>query len=53
MGIITEEDILMHWEGHYLTYLVEILNKEYSVEEAIEDIKSFTVEKNGGNLIRK
>lgn len=38
---ITEEEIIREW-GHYsIKYLVQILNKEYPLDEAIEDIKSF------------
>ena len=39
--LITKEEILENWEEHYLSYLVQILNKEYPLSEAIEDIKSF------------
>ncbi len=48
---IKEEEILENWgevspfstngNPKYLTYLLEILNKEISVDKAIEDIKSF------------
>lgn len=35
---ITKDDILSNWD-HYLDYLVEILNKDYPLESAIEDIR--------------
>ena len=38
MNKFKEED-LVHWEFH-ATYLIEILNGEYTVEEAREDLKS-------------
>ena len=38
---ITKEEILKNWSRHYLDYLVDILNKDYNLDEAIEDIKSW------------
>lgn len=38
---VTKEEILENWKDHYLTYLIEILNKEYLLDDAIDDIKSF------------
>lgn len=40
---ITKEEVLKNWgvREHYLNYLVDILNKKYDLNQAIEDIKSF------------
>ena len=40
---ITKEEVLRNWgiRDHYLNYLVDILNKKYDLNQAIEDIKSF------------
>lgn len=46
---ITKEEILNHWgygsflsdDPYHLIYLIDILNKEYDLDKAIEDIKSF------------
>jgi hypothetical protein len=37
---ITNEDVEMCWQGRGIDYLAEILNGEYSIEEAREDISS-------------
>ena len=37
MPQVTEEDVLAVWPYH-LTYLVQIINGEYSVESAREDV---------------
>jgi len=38
---ITEEEVVQNWGIWAVALLVDILNKEYPLEEAIEDIKSF------------
>ena len=38
---ITKEEILKNWGDYYIDRLVDILNKEYPLDEAIEDVKSF------------
>lgn len=40
MERITEEDVLYNWPYH-ISYLVDILNFEYDINEAREDILSF------------
>lgn len=35
-----EEEELKAWEPYCKEYLLQILNKEYDLEEAIDDIKS-------------
>lgn len=37
--IFTEEDLDTCW-GYYKAYLIQILNGDYSVEEAREDLRS-------------
>ena len=37
---ITKEEIIANWE-YYLDYLVDILNKDYDLDTAIEDLKGF------------
>jgi len=48
MNKITIDEVVKNWGrvnlfGHeaYLSFLVDILNKDYLLETAIEDIKSF------------
>jgi len=46
---ITREEIIKNWTGTfgkdiYVDYLVNILNREYDLDEAIADIKSFREE---------
>ena len=40
---ITEKEILKNWDEYILIRLVDILNKDYLLEDAIEDIKSFRI----------
>ena len=40
---ITEKEILKNWGEYILIRLVDILNKDYLLEDAIEDIKSFRI----------
>ena len=51
MNKITIEEVVKSWGGHnlcghnfFLVYLIDILNKDYNLEEVIEDIKSFRKE---------
>lgn len=36
----TEEDLRSCWQGHHVSYLIDILNGEYDLNEAREDLKS-------------
>jgi len=43
-SLITKEEVVQNWGIWAVALLVDILNKEYPLEEAIEDIKSFRKE---------